>query len=180
MKHLDISNGHIYSYPMHNYWFTNYQADQSGSHTFRYAITSAARLSAAELARFDADTRRPLVGYALYDTGNVRYTPVKRRMPSGSGEFFKIDSTHATVSSFKQAEDGRGFILRLQETGGEQGMAKFASPVFPLARVELANGVEDARAPLAVKGGVVEIPLKPWTYTTVRVTFAPAQMVAKQ
>lgn len=180
MKHLDISNGHIYSYPMHNYWFTNYKADQGGNHTFRYAITSAARLSAAELARFDADTRRPLVGYALYDTGNVRLVPVKRRMPSGSGEFFKIDSTHATVSSFKQAEDGRGFILRLQETGGEKGVTKFASPVFPLASVELANGVEDAQAPLAVKGGVVEIPLKPWTYTTVRVTFAPAQTMAKR
>ena len=68
----------------------------------------------------------------------------------------------------------------MQETGGEKGEAKFASPVFPLASVELANGVEDAQAPLAVNGGVVEIPLKPWTYTTVRVTFAPAQTMAKR
>jgi hypothetical protein len=179
MKHLNVSNGHIYSYPMHNYWFTNYKADQSGNHTFRYAITSAAHLSPAELARFDADTRRPLVGYALYDTGNVRMVPTKRRMPVASGEFFKIESSHATLASFKQAEDGRGFILRLQETGGEKGVARFTSPVFPLASVQLANGVEDAGAPLAIKGGSVEIPLKPWNYTTVRVAFAPAQ-VAKR
>jgi len=180
MKHLNVTNGHIYSYPMHNYWFTNYKADQSGNHTFRYAITSAARLSPAELARFDADTRRPLIGYALYDTGNVRMTPEKRRMPEASGEFFRIDATHATVSAFKQAEDGRGFILRLQETGGQNGVAKFSSPVFPLASVQLANGVEGAGAPLAIKGGAVEVPLKAWNYTTVRITFAPAQAVVKR
>ncbi len=174
MKHLNVNNGHIYSYPMHNYWFTNYKADQSGNFTFRYAITSAAQLSPAELSRFDADTRRPLVGYEYYDTGNVKLTPVKRRMPEASGEFFKIDSAHATVASFKQAEDGRGYILRLQETGGQKGVAKFSSPVFPLASVQLANGVEDGKAPLAVKNGAVEIPLQPWNYTTVRIAFAPA------
>jgi len=174
MKHLEIANGHIYSYAMHNYWFTNYKADQSGNFAFRYAITSAAQMSAAELARFDADTRRPLVGYGYYDARNVPLGPVKRRMPDISGEFFKIDAPHATVTAFKPAEDGRGFILRLQETGGEKGAAKFSSPVFPLAWAQLANGVEDAKAPLAIKAGVVEIPLEAWRYTTVRIGFGPA------
>jgi alpha-mannosidase len=174
LTHLDIVNGYIFSYPMHNYWFTNYKASQWGEFTYRYYITSARHLNDPELARFDAETRAPLIGYPL-EGGNVRITPVKHIMPEVRGSFFEIDSDHAQLTAFKEAEDGRGYVLRLRETAGQPGVAKLRSPIFPITSAHLANGVEDHRAPLAVKPGGIEIPLKPRGFTTVRLVLGTAR-----
>src|SRR5574341_1294855 len=119
--------------PNASWWFTNYKAAQGGEFTFRYSITSGRGLSDEALARFDRETRSPLVGYPFFDLGNVRLHPAKRQMPAASGSFFDIEASHAQVTAFKEAEDGNGYILRLRETAGKAGTARLASPVFPLA-----------------------------------------------
>ncbi|HZT31546.1 MAG TPA: glycosyl hydrolase-related protein [Bryobacteraceae bacterium] len=178
LKQLPIRNGWIFSYVMNNYWFTNYRAAQGGEMTFRYSLTSARTLAEPELARFSVETRSPLIGYEYYDTGNVHLVPGPRRMPAASGAFFTLDSDHAEVSAFKEAEDGNGYILRLRETSGQAGTARFTSPVFPLAGAWLANGVEENQAPLAA-GAAVEIPLKARAYTTVRLVFRSLTVAAR-
>jgi hypothetical protein len=171
LKHLDINNGHIFSYVMNNYWFTNYRASQGGEFTFRYFISSAPSFSDAELTRFSDETRSPLLPYNHYDLGNIRFQPSQRRMPSQEGAFFHIEAPNAEVTAFKQASDGNGYILRLRETAGEKGSARLQSPVFALAAASLANGVEDKRAVLPLQGDSIEIPLKPHQFTTVRLVF---------
>ncbi len=175
-KHLEIRNGHVFSYVMNNYWFTNYRASQGGEFTFRYSITSRKDFDEAALARFDAETRSPLVAYNYYDTGNVRLEPVKRSMPAGAGAFFRIDAAHAQVTAFKEAEDRNGFILRLRETAGRKGVARLESPVFPLAAAQLTNGVEDNLSALPVANGAVDIPLQPRGFTTVRLVFGSKEV----
>jgi alpha-mannosidase len=168
LKYLTVNNGHVFSYAMNNYWFTNYKAAQGGELTFRYAITSGRDLGDDALARFDQETRSPLFGYAVYDLGNNRLKPAKRLMAAASGSFLNIEPTHAQVTAFKEAEDGDGFILRLRETAGKPGTARVASPVFPLLAAELTNGVEDGATPVAVSANRIELPLKPYGFTTVR------------
>ena len=172
-KHLEIRNGWVFSYAMNNYWFTNYKADQGGEFTFRYAITSGRALGEADLARFDAETRSPLVGYAHYDLGNVREAAHQTRMPADRGSFLSVEAPNAQVTAFKEAEDGTGFILRLRETAGQAGTARLASPVFPLAAAYLTDGVEENRKPLPVGREGVAIPLKPRQFTTVRLVLKP-------
>jgi hypothetical protein len=171
LRQLEVTNGHVFSYVMNNYWFTNYKAAQGGEFTFRYAISSGAALSESELARFDAETRSPLIPYNYYDTGNVRLVPVKKGMPAAAGSFFEIAADNAQMTAFKPAEDGNGCILRLRETAGRKGVARLKSPVLPLAGAWRANGVEDNLGPLAVVNRSVEIPLEPRRFTTVRLTF---------
>ncbi|MBI1786369.1 MAG: hypothetical protein HYR60_02310 [Acidobacteria bacterium] len=173
LKDLEVKNGHVFSYAMNNYWFTNYKAAQGGEFTFRYFITSGNRLSEEELARFDAETRSPLACYPRYDLGNERLRPSAKRMPATAGSFFDIQASHAQVSAFKEAEDGRGYILRLRETAGRPGQARLASPIFPLAAAHLANGVEEDRAALPVEDNRIDIPLQPRAFTTVRLLFKP-------
>ena len=168
LKQLEVRNGHVFSYAMNNYWFTNYKAAQGGEFTFRYFLTSGRNLGEEELARFDASTRSPLVGYPYYDLGNVRHYTGKKRMPAAEGAFLAIDAGNAQVTAFKQAEDGKGYVVRVRETAGSQGVARLSSPVFAIGGASLANGVEDTRQVLAVNGGQVEIPLRPWQFTTVR------------
>ncbi len=174
MKHLDVKNGHVFSYTMNNYWFTNYKAAQGGDFTFRYAITSGKSLSGADLARFDASTRAPLAGYDFFNTGNVHLKRTTARMPLTDGRFFEIDASSAEVTAFKEAEDGNGFILRLRETEGRKATARLRSPVFRIAAAYLANGVEDNKSPLAVKESGVEIPLAPHEFTTLRLVLSRA------
>src|SRR5512143_3830267 len=95
----------------------------------------------------------------------------KRVMAAASGSFLTIEPTHAQVTAFKEAEDGDGFILRLRETAGKPGTARVASPVFPLLAATLTNGVEDGATPVAVSANRVELPLKPYGFTTVRLKF---------
>jgi hypothetical protein len=174
MKKLDVKNGHVFSYAMNNYWFTNYKAAQGGEFTFRYSITSGRGLADEALARFDQETRSQLVGYPYFDLGNVRLRPAKRQMPAAAGSFLEIEASNAQVTTFKEAEDGKGYILRLRETAGKEGTARLASPVFPLASATLTNGVEDDASPIPVTDGRIEIPLRPHTFTTVRLIFRPA------
>jgi hypothetical protein len=168
LKHLNVDNGYVFSYIMNNYWTSNWKAEQGGDFTFRYYITSDRALSDEALARFDAETRSPLVAYDFYNTGNVRLEPATRRMPPAAGSFFKIDAPNAQLSALKVAEDGNGIILRLRETAGRAGTAHLESPVLPIIRAWLANGVEDNSVPLAVNSGKLAIPLKPHEFTTVR------------
>ena len=41
----------LFSYAMNNYWHTNYRAAQGGDFTFRYVLTSEAKLDPAFLTR---------------------------------------------------------------------------------------------------------------------------------
>ena len=108
------------------------------------------------------------MAYDYYNSGNVRLEPVTRRMPLAAGSFFKIDAPNAQLTALKEAEDGNGYILRLRETAGQPATARLESPVFPITRAWLANGVEENSAPLALNGGKLAIPLKPHEFTTVR------------
>ncbi|MFN0167726.1 MAG: polysaccharide lyase family protein [Bryobacteraceae bacterium] len=174
LKHLDIANGHVYSYPINNYWFTNYRASQGGDMTFRYFLSTGRTLSGAQLGAFSGDTRSPLVAYNYYDTGNVKIEAVKRRMPAVEGRFLALDSAHAAITAFKQAEDGNGYIVRVRETAGEDGPVSLELPAFPLAAAFLTNGVEENSRPLPIRGNKVEFALKAHTFVTIRLMFASA------
>lgn len=173
LEHLDVTNAHVFSYVMNNYWFTNYKAAQGGDFTFRYSITSGKSLREEDLAHFDAETRSPLIGYAYYDTGNVRLQAAQHAMPAAAGSFLSVEARNAQVTSFKQAEDGNGYILRLRETAGQAGTARVSSSSFRLGGAFLCDGVEDNVSALAVKAGGIEVPLRPRAFATVRLTLQP-------
>ncbi len=173
LKHLNIANGHVFSYPINNYWFTNYRASQGGEMTFRYFLSTGRALTGSQLGAFSGDTRSPLIAYNYYDTGNVRVEAVKRPMPAAEGRFLTLGSTHGAITAFKQAEDGNGYIVRVRETGGQDGTATLELPAFPLAAAFLVNGVEENLRPLPIRGNQVQFALKRHTFATVRLSLAP-------
>ena len=169
-QHLDLTNGHVFSYLTNNYWSMNIKASQSGDLNVRYSITSRQDLDYAALAAFDSETRLGLTVYPYFDRAKAG----KKALPASSASFFEIDpAAHAQVSAFKQAEDGNGYILRLRETVGRDGVAKLRSGVFHISAAMLTDGVEENRTPLAVRSGDLEIPLKANRFSTVRLSFTP-------
>jgi hypothetical protein len=175
LKHLDLNNGHVFSYVMNNYWFTNYRASQGGDFTFRYFLTSGPGFSAAELARFSGETRSPLVPYNRYDLGNAHFQTGERRMAAAEGSFLRMDGDHVELSAFKEAEDGNGYILRLRETAGQNGAVRLAFPAFPIAAAYVTNGVEENLKPLTVGGNAVQVPLAARKFSTVRLVLRSAE-----
>lgn len=167
--HLDIDNGHVFSYIMNNYWFTNYKASQEGEFTFSYAITSGEDLSREELAHFDADIRSPVIGYPLLSTWAAGVEAEDRPLSADKGRFFNLEeSNNLQFVTLKQAEDGNGWIIRLLETGGQEGETVLTTELFDIHEAYLANGVEENQKALSVENNVVKIPYKANRYTTIR------------
>lgn len=169
-QHLDIKNGHVFSYVTNNYWSMNIKASQGGDILFRYSITSRRDLDYVALGQFDSETRSGLASYPHF----VRPVIGKKRLPASAGSFFELDAANAQVSTFKQAEDGSGYILRLRETAGRDGAARLRSPLFRITSAFLTDGVEENKGPLTLKANALEIPLRANRFTTVRLLFAGA------
>jgi len=168
LSHLPISNGHVYSYVLNNYWFTNYRAQQGGRFVLRYSITSGNALGREALARFDEDTRTPVLAYPFLSSFSAAISQVGRPMPARGGSFLACDAPNLEMVTMKEAEDGEGFILRFREITGRAGEAELKLPTFRVQEAHLCNGVEDNKQKLSVSGGVVKVPYKPYAFTTVR------------
>jgi hypothetical protein len=172
-KHLDITNGHVFSYVMNNYWFTNYKASQGGKFEFNYSITSGSNLSNEQLARFDADTRKPILGYPHMSTWSASVKAENRPLSAVEGSFMQIEDSNLQFVVLKQAEDGNGYIIRLRESTGKSGETKITFPLFVVQKAYLANGVEEIKEELPVNGQTITVPYLPNGYTTVRLVVNP-------
>jgi alpha-mannosidase len=180
LSHLPIKNGHVYSYALNNYWFTNYRAQQGGTFVFRYSITSGRGLGREELARFDEDTRTPVIAYPHLSSFSAAIAQAGRPMPASGGSFLTLDAPGLQIVTLKEAEDGDGFILRLREIAGRAGEAELRFPVFQVREAFLCNGVEENKQKLVSAAHAASVPYKPNAFTTVRLKAdRPAQKVAK-
>jgi hypothetical protein len=179
LSDLPITNGHVFSYALNNYWFTNYRAQQGGRFVFHYSITSGRGLGREALARFDEDTRVPVLAYPHLSSFSAAISQAGRPMPAAGGSFVTLDAPNLEFVTLKEAEDGDGFILRFREIAGRAGEAELRLPTFRLREAWLCNGVEDNQRKLKSSANAVIVPYKPNAFGTVRLKVEqPAQKVA--
>ncbi|MGZ5544102.1 MAG: glycosyl hydrolase-related protein, partial [Limisphaerales bacterium] len=150
----------------------------SGSFRFCYSITSGKNLSREALAQFDADTRTPVVGYSYFTVHNAKVAKWPRPLAADAGSLLSIDAANLQVVMLKAAEDGDGFILRLQEVAGKTGQAEMKLPLFETAQAFLCNGVEENQQRLLTTGGAIKFPYKANGFTTLRLklSFTPTHL----
>ncbi|BBO33824.1 glycosyl hydrolase-related protein [Lacipirellula parvula] len=156
LESLPIENGRIYSYVMNNYWHTNYQAQQGGDFEFRYFISFGRKTSLGQ-ASLRATRWSPAICNALR-------------------AFVDIGSENIRMSSFKRAEDGDGYIVRIREVDGEHGDVKFSVPALAevgIASVEVVSGIESPHmhphGQTSAKGTEVSTHLHPFEVQTLRI-----------
>ncbi len=180
LSFLPIRNGHIFSYAMHNYWFTNYRATQGGRLQFRFSITSGNDLDAVNMARFDAATRTPLLAYPFVSSFSAKVGGEPRPLSPKEGSFFKLDAPELQMVVLKAAEDRDGFILRFREIAGRAGEAAVQSPLLALRDAQLCNGVEVNQKQLSISNREVRVPFKPHQFVTVRLQTADEAVLPKR
>jgi hypothetical protein len=160
---LDFTNGHIYSYVMNNYWFTNYLAGQGGDYTFRFSITSRPKADRVASARFGWEVSNPVI-----------QVPVLAANPRGplaapSGSLVSIDEPNVFLVGARRAAEGDGLILRLWELTGKATTAHVRLPYIPFKKATACNLVEVPQGPLEVRDGTIAVPIRGSGLATVRV-----------
>jgi len=100
----------IFSWPMNNYWVTNFNADQRGGHTWTYYLTSSEDVSGSFATRFGWGSRIPFLTRILPGDGTGD--------TMDAGSFIEGWPGNIIVISSRPAEDGKSLLVHVRETGG--------------------------------------------------------------
>ncbi|MFA6451042.1 MAG: glycosyl hydrolase-related protein [bacterium] len=145
---LERINNTLFSYVMNNYWHTNYLAEQGGSYTFRYAIAAAnGRATDSDIIRFGRDVSDPLSAAWVKKSGGGS---------AGQISFISVSPANVRLLGVKEAEDGDGIVIRLQEMDGKAGKVKLlVDPLLKVTSAYRTNLIEDiqSKLPVAKKNG---------------------------
>ena len=103
---------HVFSWPMNNYWVTNFNADQRGGHTWTYYLTSSNDVSNSFASRFGWGSRVPYVTRILPGEGTGD--------SYGEGSFIEGWPDNVILVSASPVENGKAVLVHLRETGGKE------------------------------------------------------------
>jgi alpha-mannosidase len=165
-------NGTIFSQVMNNYYFTNYAAGQGGEFTFRYVLTSGSNLGPAPLSRLGREEMSPLEVDQI--TPQDKAVNSARPLDSAQGSFLKLDQADVALVTWKQAEDGRGTILRFLELAGKGNDVAVEIPLLDVNAASMADALERNLRPLESSSHGFRFSVKPFQIVTVRVEGTPA------
>jgi alpha-mannosidase len=144
--------------------FPDPQADQ-GEHHFVYSLLPHSG---------SWDERTIGQAYALNDPPRVfAVKPGLEAAGAGAGEvslpvsFINVNRANVVVETVKQAEDGRGLIVRLYESQRQRGTA-ILSAAYPLRGAWRTNLMEENESELSIDGRSVTLFIKPYEIVTLR------------
>ncbi len=134
------------------------EADR-GQHTFIYSLLPHAG---------GWDEHTVAAAYFLNDPLVVGPGPGGAPLEDAPPEsFLAVDAPHVVIETVKQAEDGRGIIVRLYESQRRRGPVRLTTG-FPLAEAWHTNLLEMNQAQLPVTGQEVSLAIKPYEIVTLR------------
>ena len=125
----------LYLYLLNNMFDVNIAADQQGPVSFQWALRShAGGWKAGGADRFGRSVLRPLIAWRADGTNSGP-------LPAGAS-FMSVDAPNVTCSVIKPAEaNGRGYIIRLNETTGQETTATVSLPLLPAIESATASSL---------------------------------------
>ncbi len=163
-RKLALTRAHVFAYVMNNYWHTNYKANQGGRHVFRFSLTSAA----GGFSKRDALAR----GWEMFcpPAAGQGTGPHEAALPAPAADLLRIEPSGVPLLAFKQAEDEKGFVLRVCDFAGVGGDVKLTLPK-PAAETFECNLVEANATRQDGRGKTVSAPLRRFAPKTIKVRF---------
>ncbi len=103
---------HIYSWPMNNYWTTNFNADQRGMYTWTYNLTSMANSNNMEASKFSWGSRIPFL---------ARVIPKGKKDPKKSNELSILSGMPGNVLLINASplEKENAILFQLREVANK-------------------------------------------------------------
>jgi hypothetical protein len=102
---------HLFSWPMNNYWVTNFNADQRGGHSWTYHITSSTDISNDFATRFGWGSRVPFLSRIIPGGG--------KGDDKREGSFISGWPSNVILVNAKPGNEVNSIIIHLRETGGK-------------------------------------------------------------
>lgn len=101
---------HLFSWPMNNYWTTNFNAEQRGGHSWLYYMTSSDNTSNSKAAQFGWGARVPFLTRVIpgNGTGDNNY----------EGSMLNGLPANVLLVSAKPKDNGNAFIVQIRELDG--------------------------------------------------------------
>jgi len=103
---------HIYSWPMNNYWTTNFNADQRGGHEWTYYLTSTDKVSNSAASKFGWGARIPFPVRVL--------PPGTSDVNEPMGSILKGFPDNVLLINAKPGAEDRSIILQMRELDGKE------------------------------------------------------------
>jgi hypothetical protein len=101
----------LFSWPMNNYWVTNFNADQRGGHSWTYYLTTSADASNSFATKFGWGCRIPYLTRILPGSGSGDN--------NWEGSFISGWPSNILLISAEPANDGKYCIIHIRETNGK-------------------------------------------------------------
>jgi len=92
-----------------------------------------------------------------------------RPLPAEGEGFLEMTGKDVALVTWKQAEDGKGSILRLREIAGKAGETIIRFPHSSIASAQLCSGVEDNLRSLPVENNSLRLSFQPFEVITIRI-----------
>ncbi len=111
--------------------------------------------------------------YALNDpliVWPVEPAGVQAGRPPQAAMFLAVDRPNVVVETVKQAEDGRGIIVRVYESQRHRGVFRLETGL-PLEAAWRTNLLEDDQEPVEVEGNALRAMIRPYQILTLRLEF---------
>jgi len=102
----------LFSWPMNNYWVTNFNADQRGGHSWKYYLTTSSDISNDFATKFGWGCRVPYLTRVLPGSGTGDN--------NWEGSFITGWPPNILLISAEPASEGQYCIVHLRETNGKQ------------------------------------------------------------
>jgi hypothetical protein len=161
---IQIHSGTVFSYVMNNYWYTDTPAQQGGTFTFRYAMTSARATTEAESAAFATEQRSPLVAMRRYRMG---WDP---QLPETGTGFVEASPEGVSVLTMRaQAAERNSYLVRVQNTTSAPLPGKLRFSGASLKAAYSASVIGEPTGELESSNRIVSLPLEPYQIRTVLV-----------
>ena len=111
----------LYSWPMNNYWTTNFNAEQRGGHSWTYYLTSSSDNSNSFATHFGWGCRVPFLTRIIPGSG----TGVNK----GEGSFITGWPSNVILITAEPTVDGKSLVIHLRETDGKSSELKLTSGI---------------------------------------------------
>lgn len=125
----------LFSWPMNNYWTTNFNAEQRGGHSWSYYLTSSADNSNAFATQFGWGCRIPYLTRIIPGSGSGDN--------NWEGSFIKGWPSNVILITAEPTLDGKSIFVHLRETDGKQADLKLTDgsggKLLPLTEVDVTG-----------------------------------------
>jgi len=150
----------MYSWPMNNYWVTNFNADQMGELRWTYDITSAADPSVAFSTRFAWENRIPFLTRVLPESSAAQTAALPAPY-----SLFEIKTPNLLLVNMRPVEGENAVVMQIRETGGQQAQFEVASSRIKFSKISVCDVLGDELA-----GNPAPV-FKPWENKFIKLTW---------